>query len=106
MGSIFFEITIIICLASLLAIFFRMLKQPPMLAYIITGVLIGPFALLHLHNLDVIRTFSDVGITLLLFLFGLELKFSDLRSIGKVAVIAGVVQVVVTFILGGILSTL
>src|SRR5260221_11170768 len=99
MGSIFFEITIIICLASLLAIFFRMLKQPPMLAYIITGVLIGPIAILHLHNLDVLRTLSDVGITLLLFLFGLELKFSDLRSIGKVALIAGITQVVLTFLL-------
>src|SRR5260221_2138500 len=104
MGSIFFEITIIICLASLLAIFFRMLKQPPMLAYIITGVLIGPIAILHLHNLDVLRTLSDVGISLLLFRFGLELKFSDLRSIGKVAMIAGVTQVLVTFIVAGILS--
>ena len=100
MGSIFWEITVVICFASLLAILFRSLKQPPMLAYIVTGVLLGPFAILHLHNLDVIKSLSDVGITLLLFLFGLELKFSDLKSIGKVAIITGVVQVLVTFLLG------
>lgn len=97
MGSIFLEITIIICIASILAIFLRLLKQPPMLAYIITGVLIGPLAVLHVSNLDVIHTLSDVGITLLLFLFGLELKFSDLSSIGKVAIVAGLLQVFATF---------
>ncbi|HEX8965513.1 MAG TPA: cation:proton antiporter, partial [Patescibacteria group bacterium] len=104
MGSIFFEITIIICLASLLAILFRLLKQPPLFAYIVTGILVGPLALLHLHNLDVIRTLADVGITLLLFLFGLELKFSELASIGRVAVIAGITQVFFTFMLAGMLA--
>ncbi|HET9946993.1 MAG TPA: cation:proton antiporter [Patescibacteria group bacterium] len=104
MGSIFFEITIIICLASLLAILFRLLKQPPLFAYIVTGILVGPLALLHLHNLDVIRTLADVGITLLLFLFGLELKFSELASIGRVAVIAGITQVFFTFMLTGMLT--
>lgn len=103
-GSIFFEITIIICLASILAILFRTLKQPPMLAYIVTGILVGPLAFLHLHNIDVFRTLSDVGITLLLFLFGLELKFSDLKLIGKVAIIAGVGQVFLTFLLAAGLS--
>lgn len=75
-----------------------------MLAYIVTGILVGPLAFLHLHNIDVFRTLSDVGITLLLFLFGLELKFSDLKLIGKVAIIAGVGQVFLTFLLAAGLS--
>lgn len=77
-----------------------------MLAYIVTGILVGPLAFLHLHSIDVLRTLSDVGITLLLFLFGLELKFSDLRSIGKVAAITGVVQVALTFFLAVVVSLL
>lgn len=77
-----------------------------MLAYIITGILVGPLALLRLHNLEVIKSLSDVGITLLLFLFGLELKFSDLKSIGKVAILAGIFQVFLTFVLSGVLAML
>ena len=77
-----------------------------MLAYIVTGILVGPLAFLHLHNIDVFRTLSDVGITLLLFLFGLELKFSDLNLIGKVAIITGVLQVVLTFVLTAGISLL
>ncbi|MGH7246229.1 MAG: cation:proton antiporter, partial [Candidatus Levyibacteriota bacterium] len=96
MGSIFFEITIIICLAAILAVFFRLLKQPPILAYILTGMLIGPFAIIHIHNLDVLKNFSEFGITLLLFLLGLELKLSELKSIGKIAVISGIAQIVLT----------
>ncbi len=99
MGSIFFELTIIICLASILAIFFRILKQPPMFAYIVTALLLGPLSAVRLHNFEVFRSLSDVGITLLLFLFGLELKFSDLKSIGRVAIFSGLIQIVTTFLL-------
>lgn len=100
MGSIYFDITIIICLAALLAIIFRALKQPSILAYILTGILVGPFAFLHIHNTDVLQNFSDFGITLLLFLLGLELKLGELKSIGKVAITSGIAQIVVTILAG------
>lgn len=100
MGSIFFEITIVLCLTAVLAIVFRLLRQPPMLAYILTGMLIGPFAFFKIHNLDVLKNFSELGITLLLFLLGLELQLKDLRSIGKAVVSAGTAQVFLTGALG------
>ncbi len=100
MGSIFFEITVIICLASLLAIIFRIFKQPSILAYILTGVLIGPIALFHIQNKEVIGNFSELGITLLLFLLGLELKLGEFRSIGKVAILGGVGQILLTLFAG------
>lgn len=100
MGSIFFEITIVLCLTALLAIVFRLLRQPPMLAYILTGMLIGPFAFFKIQNLDVLKNFSELGITLLLFLLGLELQLKDLRSIGKSVVTMGTAQVFLTGALG------
>ena len=57
MGTIFFEITIIICLATVLAVVFRLLKQPTILAYILTGVLVGPFALFHIQNKEILSNF-------------------------------------------------
>src|SRR6185312_4011411 len=100
MGSIYFDLTIIVCLAAGLAIIFRLLKQPSILAYILTGIIVGPLAFLHMHDTDVLQNFSDFGITLLLFLLGLELKLGELKSIGKVAITSGVGQIVVTMLAG------
>lgn len=100
MGSIFSDVTVIVCVAAILAIIFRLFKQPSILAYILTGVLIGPLAFITIHDKNVIGNFSDFGITLLLFSLGLELKLGELRSIGKTAILAGVGQVVCTFLVG------
>ncbi len=100
MGNIFFEITLILCIATCLAIVFRAFKQPPILAYILTGMLIGPFGFIQGPSFEVLQNFSELGITLLLFLLGLELKLNDLRSIGKVVIIVGILQVIGTAALG------
>src|SRR3989344_4213688 len=105
MGSIFFEITIIVCLAAVLAIIFRAFKQPAVLAYILTGIIIGPFGQLQLRNQDQLHTLAQFGITLLLFILGLELKFKDLKFIGKSALIIGLGQIVFTFLAGFFISS-
>ncbi len=106
MGTIFFELTLIICLAALLAIICRLIKQPLILAYIVTGMIIGPLGAVRLGNADMLRTLGELGITLLLFVLGLELKITDLRSIGKTALFAGVIQICLTFSLGFLFATL
>lgn len=100
MGSIYFEITVIIALAAALTILFRIFKQPSILAYIVTGVILGPLGFLEIKNHTDLQVLGQVGITLLLFLLGLELKLHELRSIGKTAIIAGSFQVIITFLLG------
>ncbi len=96
MEKIFFEITIIISIAATLAIVFRYFKQPPILAYILTGLLVGPIAIVRLDNPDVMHSLGQIGITLLLFTLGLELRLSEIRSVGKVALITGVGQILFT----------
>lgn len=105
MGSIFFEITIIVCVAAVLAIIFRAFRQPAILAYVLTGIIIGPFGQLQLKNQDDLHTLAQFGITLLLFILGLELKFKDLKSIGKSALVIGLGQIVFTFLAGFFISS-
>ncbi|HVZ58849.1 MAG TPA: cation:proton antiporter, partial [Patescibacteria group bacterium] len=100
MESIFFEIALVIIVAACLSIAFRYLKQPSILAYILTGIILGPLGLFHLKNSASLETLGQLGITLLLFMLGLELKLHELRSIGKTAAIAGTLQMVVTVALG------
>lgn len=106
MSGIFFELTIIICLAAFLSIVFRFLKQPPILAYILTGILVGPFGQLQFQNSQNLEVFAQFGIALLLFMLGLELKLKNLVSIGKSALLIGIPQIVITAALGFGLASL
>jgi Kef-type K+ transport system membrane component KefB/voltage-gated potassium channel Kch len=104
--GIYFEITVIITLAAFLTLAFRFFKLPSILAYILTGIIIGPFKLVPIVNYEDLRVLGQVGITLLLFLLGLELQFRELRSLGRVAVLAGSLQVALTTALGFMIAML
>lgn len=107
MGSLFVEIALVLSLAAAFAILFRFLKQPAILAYILAGMFIGPFAKLNLVHIDALKTLGELGVTLLLFMIGLELRVVDLRSVGKVALITGISQIFFTAVIGyGILLLL
>lgn len=104
MGNIFFEITIVLCLVAALSIIFKLLRQPLILAYILTGIIIGPFGQLQLGSKDFLQTMGEIGITLLLFMVGLELKLKELRTIGRVALITGIGQIFFTSVIGYFIS--
>ena len=104
MDPIFLEITAVLIIASLLSIFLKLIKQPVILAYILTGIVVGPLGLLTIENRDVIRFMAEIGITLLLFMLGLELKIRDLKSVGKTAVATGVGQIIFTSMIGFAIS--
>lgn len=96
MESIFFQITVVIFLAATLSVVFHFLKQPSILAFIITGIIVGPLGPFKFESQDLMQSLASIGITLLLFMIGLELKLSELKSVGKNALIAGSLQILLT----------
>ncbi len=100
MESIFLELTVVIFLAAVLSIIFRFLKQPSILAFIVTGVIVGPVGLFNFHSHELMQSLASIGITLLLFMIGLELNIKELKSVGKVALLAGVGQMFFTSVAG------
>lgn len=104
MDKLFLDITLLFTLASVLTLLFRLIKQPPILAFILTGILVGPLGLANIESKDILHTLSQLGITLLLFMIGLELKVKELRSVGKVSLITGIGQIVFTSIVGFIIT--
>lgn len=103
----FLELTGILIAAGAIAYILHFLKQPSIIAYIATGLLIGPFALYQLHHGEILHSLSEVGVTLLLFMVGLDLDISQLKRTGKAAVIAGLSQIIFTCALGfGIVTLL
>lgn len=100
MSGVFIDLTVVIVLASFLSILFRFLKLPIILAYIFTGIILGPFGKLDMVGGDALSSMAQIGITLLLFMIGLEFRLKDLRSIGIPAVLIGTFQIVLTTVLG------
>jgi Kef-type K+ transport system membrane component KefB len=91
--------------ATLVALVARRAHVPGIVAYILAGLLLGPVTGLvasqaPLHATTGIPLIAEVGIALLLFLVGLELSFATIRDVGRVAFVAGSVQVFVSAALG------
>ena len=90
----------IVVFAAVLALLGKAVRMPSIIAYILAGMLLGP--VLGLVDIgDSLKLISKLGIALLLFLVGLELSFDRIRDVGRVAVVAGLGQVVFTA-LGGV----
>ncbi len=100
MSTGLFELSIVILVAAGLGIAARLLKQPIMLAYIFSGIVIGIFGFFHLTDKELFRTFSDLGLMFLLFLIGLEINYTSLKLVGKVSILVGLGQVFFTFFCG------
>lgn len=92
--------------AGLLSTFTRRIKIPHIILYLVTGLGLGIAERIILKE-DVlemakesVNLISELGISLLLFLVGLELNLKKVKEVGKVAVFAGVGQVLFTALFG------
>lgn len=100
MNNLFIEFAIILILAGAVSFLVSLLKQPSIIAYIITGLIVGPLGYYQLQQSDVFSALAQIGITLLLFMVGMQLDISQLKKIGRNALLVGIGQVIFTTIIG------
>lgn len=100
MPNIFFELTLILIVAGAIALILSWFRQPAIIAYLLTGLIIGPLGFYHLHHRDILHSLGEIGITLLLFLVGLEMDISQIKKLGARVLGIGVGQIVITTVLG------
>ena len=96
----FYEISVLILLAAAVGVVGLLARQPLIVAFIFVGVLAGPDALGIASSEAFIQTLSEISIAVLLFLVGLKLDLTLVRSLGKVAVATGLGQVGFTAVFG------
>ena len=104
MTSGLLELAIVISIAAALGAAAKLLKQPIILAYLATGLLIGYFGFFNLADKETFQLFSSMGTMFLLFLVGLEINYTSLRLIGKPALIIGLGQLIFTFVIGFLIA--
>jgi len=103
MAEFFFELGLIILTATILGIIVRFLKQPLILAYVLTGILLGPIGFGLVSGSKELEVFAQIGIALLLFIVGISLSTKHFKQI---SLIVGIGQVIFTFIVGYLIAFL
>lgn len=85
-GHIFLQLSMVVALAAFVSLIMRLLKQPLIMGYILTGILVGPSVLNLVTDTEAFGAFAKIGIALLLFIVGLGLNAAVIKSLGKVSV--------------------
>jgi CPA2 family monovalent cation:H+ antiporter-2 len=94
------DITLLYLLAAVLGVVAcRQFKLPPMLGYLVVGVLIGPNALALAQNSSGVRYLAEFGVVFLMFVIGLEFSLPKLRSMRRHVFGLGLSQVVLTVLI-------
>ncbi|HEX7811251.1 MAG TPA: monovalent cation:proton antiporter-2 (CPA2) family protein [Burkholderiales bacterium] len=97
------EAAIFLAAAVVTVPLFRRFRLGAVLGYLAAGVVIGPWGLKFVTEVDNILHFAELGVVLLLFVIGLELQISRLRVLRHSVFGLGAAQVLATgIILGGI----
>jgi monovalent cation:H+ antiporter-2, CPA2 family len=101
------DITLLYLLAAVLGVVAcRQFKLPPMLGYLVVGVVIGPNALALAQNSSGVRYLAEFGVVFLMFVIGLEFSLPKLRAMKRHVFGLGLSQVVLTVLITTIASLL
>lgn len=100
------EIGILMGVATIISFIMRLLRQPLIIGHIITGILMGQFAVGIFYNNETLELFSHLGIAFLLFSVGLNLNPRLLKKYGVASVLNTLGQVVLTGGAGVVFSLL
>ena len=107
--STLLSVSIALLAGLIMTRFFKPLKLPSVTAYLIAGVLVGPYCLGRLgvggvgfssmHDVESLALVSEVALGFIAFSIGNEFRLEDLKKTGKQALVIGIVQAVAATIL-------
>ncbi len=90
--SIVTDFAIVLGVAAVTGTLFRLLRQPPVLGYLVAGLIVGPYIPIPLFaDTARVHELSEFGVVLVMFAVGLEFS---LARVAKVVPLAGVVALV------------
>jgi CPA2 family monovalent cation:H+ antiporter-2 len=96
------DLAVILGVASLVTLLFQKIKQPVVLGYLLSGIIVGP----HVPPYDLVtdvpslHTLSELGVIFLMFSLGLDFSFHKLKRVGTPAIITGLVEVILVLAIG------
>ena len=96
----------IMAVAGIAIVIFQWLKQPPVLGYLLAGLIVGPYTLPLLNlptpvtDTDSIHLMAELGFIMLLFAIGLEFGWRRIREMGLRVILIGTIEIFFMIALG------
>ena len=81
------------------------LRQPVLIGYLISGLIIGPFGVKFLSEVDQIKPLAEIGVAFLLFALGVEFSLAELKRVKDIAIGGSLLQIGLTIALVTLLTT-
>ena len=106
MLGFFDTVNIILLLAVVVVVVFRRLKIPPIIGYLVAGILIGPHGFSWVQDRDDIRELADFGVVFLMFMIGLEFSLRKLVRMKHLVFGLGSAQVILTTLITSLMGYL
>lgn len=90
------DLAIILAVAGIMSFFFRKIKQPVVIGYLLAGMVVGPHTppFLLVTDIPSIQTLAELGVIFLMFTLGLEFSFRKLAQVGFSAFITATSEVI------------
>lgn len=99
-------IAIVMAIAALLGFVLMRFRQPPIVGYILAGIVLGPTGVGLVSHSESITTLAELGVIMLLFLIGMELSVRVFRTVAAIASIVAAGQIAVSLAVTGVLGLL
>ena len=90
--SVLRDLAIIIGLAIPIVALAHRVRVPPLVGFLLVGVVIGPHGVALIPDPEEVSALSEIGVVLLLFAIGLELSLSDVLRRGRAMMVTGGAQ--------------
>lgn len=89
-----------------IAFIFHRLRSPTIVGFMITGVVIGPYGLGLIRDVEAIEVLAEIGVILLLFTIGLEFSLQRILEMQRLFLLGGGLQVILTTLLATLITFL
>lgn len=98
------EITLVIVAALAGGLGLARLKQPPILGYILAGILLGPSGMGLIQSREQVGLLAQLGVLLLLFVVGMDLSLRTFKKVWVVSTLCTVFQIAASILITMVLS--
>lgn len=104
MDNIFIQFAIILSISSFFGLIAQKLKIPLVVSYLLTGLTISVLSIFDTSGSLVLHVLPEIGIAFVLFLIGMELDLSEIKSLGIPIIVSAIGQIIISTLLGFYLS--
>jgi CPA2 family monovalent cation:H+ antiporter-2 len=99
-------IAIGLALAAFFGILARRLRMPPIVGYLVAGMIIGPFTPGFVASTELALELAEIGVILLMFGVGLHFSLHDLVAVRRIVFPGALIPILVASVMGTLLGVL